>query len=213
MSPRTHQQFQEIREEKKALIMDVALKHFAGEGYFNTTINHIAREAGISKGLMYNYFESKEELLKAIIARSLGEIYNYFDINRDGYLSEDEFEYFVRRATKALSENREFWRLFFQLLMQNEVRTRFLQDFLGTDSLLKSVPEPKKGLFLAEIISSITDYFIRKKGKYGPDYDPFIELNMFIITLKGFALTFIYMDKDDERFTEGTIEAIIKQYK
>ena len=60
MSPRTPQQFEEIREEKMTLIMDIALEHFANEGYHTTTINHIARHAGISKGLMYNYFESKE---------------------------------------------------------------------------------------------------------------------------------------------------------
>ena len=71
MSPRTPKQFEEIREEKKTLIMDVALEHFANEGYHNTTINHIAKHAGISKGLMYNYFESKEELLAEIINRSM----------------------------------------------------------------------------------------------------------------------------------------------
>ena len=43
MSPRTAQQFKEIREEKMNLIMDVALEHFAKEGYFRTTISHIQR--------------------------------------------------------------------------------------------------------------------------------------------------------------------------
>ena len=54
--------------------MDVALEHFANEGYHATTINHIAKHAGISKGLMYNYFESKEALLKAIIHKSVTEV-------------------------------------------------------------------------------------------------------------------------------------------
>jgi leucyl aminopeptidase len=90
MSPRTPKQFKEIREEKRNLIMDTALEHFASEGYYATTINHIAKHAGISKGLMYNYFESKEALLKAIIQRSVMEVYSYFDIDRDGYLSEEE---------------------------------------------------------------------------------------------------------------------------
>ena len=43
--------------------MDVALQHFANKGFHATTIYHIAEHAGISKGLMYNYFNSKEELL------------------------------------------------------------------------------------------------------------------------------------------------------
>ena len=144
MSPRTQQQFQEIREEKKTLIMDVALKHFANEGYYRTTINHIARHAGISKGLIYNYFESKESLLYGIISKSVLELYKYFDINRDGYLSEAEFEFFVRRIAQILKEKQTFWRLFFQLLMQNEVREQFLKEFLGSGSLLEVLSEYKE---------------------------------------------------------------------
>src|SRR5512146_1450712 len=108
MSPRSPRQFQEIREEKMALIMDVALEHFANEGFYRTTISHIARHAGISKGLMYNYFESKEALLKAIIHRSVNEIYLNMDTNRDGYLSEEEFGLFVRKLNLLLKEKRYF---------------------------------------------------------------------------------------------------------
>ena len=106
MSPRTTRQFEEIREEKRTLIMDSALEHFAKEGYHATTITHIAKHAGISKGLMYNYFESKEALLRAIIERSVKEVLNYFDTNRDGYLSEDEFEFFVRKIGILLRQKR-----------------------------------------------------------------------------------------------------------
>ncbi len=74
---------------------------------------------------------SMEDLLKAIILRSVMEIYNYFDINRDGFLSEDEFEFFIRRIAQILKEKQTFWRLFFQLLMQGEVREQFLKEFLG----------------------------------------------------------------------------------
>ena len=84
MSPRTPKQFEQMREEKKTLIMDVALEHFAKEGYHNTTITHIAKHAGISKGLMYNYFESKEELLTEIINRSMEGVAKYIDPDKDG---------------------------------------------------------------------------------------------------------------------------------
>mgnify|MGYP002387228001 CR=1 FL=1 len=125
--------------------MDVALLHFANEGYFNTTIRHIARHAGISKGLMYNYFESKEALLTAIVHKSVNEIFNYFDINRDGYLSEDEFEFFIRRINVILKEKRSFWRLLMQLLMQNDVREQFLKSFQMPDSLSHPGHEPGVG--------------------------------------------------------------------
>ena len=55
MAPRTEQQFEEIRESKKKLILETALELFASEGFHTTPISRIASEAGISKGLLYNY--------------------------------------------------------------------------------------------------------------------------------------------------------------
>lgn len=213
MSPRSKKQFEELREEKKGLIMDVALQHFANLGYKATTINHIASHAGISKGLMYNYFISKEDLLSAIIDKSVKELYDYFDLNKDGYLSEDEFEYFIRRMAHLLNEKQNFWRLFFQVLMQNEVRIKFLNTFLGTETLLGSARNYKQGSFLSNIMRLLTEYFIRKKETRGPDYDPYLELNMFILTLKGFAITYIYTDENVDEYFSKTVDYIVAAYK
>jgi AcrR family transcriptional regulator len=213
MSPRTPKQFEEIREERKTLIMDVALEHFANEGYHATTINHIAKYAGISKGLMYNYFESKEALLTSIINRSVLDIYEDFDTDRDGYLSEKEFEFFVLRVSQMLKNNKAFWRLFFQLLMQNEVREQFLKSFLGSGSLFQPEGKSTEGMFLSNIVRTITEYFIRKKEYKGEDYDPLLELNMFIISLKGFAITYIYLDNENDQYYTKTINRIIELYK
>ena len=51
MSPRTSHQLQELRENKKQQILQAALKVFAGKGFNGATINMIAKEAGIAKGL------------------------------------------------------------------------------------------------------------------------------------------------------------------
>lgn len=213
MSPRTSKQNEEIREEKTALIMDTALLHFANEGYYATTINYIARHAGISKGLMYNYFDSKEELLKAIIQKSIEEVMNYFDIDRDGYLSEQEFEFFVRKINVMLKEKRSFWRLLFQLLMQNEVREQFLKSFVGTDSLEHSGNVPSLKLPASRIMRIITDYFVRKKEIIGESYDPLLDLKMFLITIKGYAITIIYTDDLEDENNEKAINRIIELYK
>jgi len=213
MSPRTPQQFKEMREEKMTLIMDVALEHFANEGYFRTTISHIARHAKISKGLIYNYFESKEALLKAIIHKSVNEVYKYLDIDRDGYLSEEEFEFFMRKVNVLLKEKRCFWRLLMQLLLQNDVREQFLQAFPESDSLIHPGHVPGDNFYPVQMMKMMTDYFVRKKGKLGEKYDPEADLNMFIITLKGFAITSIYTDKSDDENDEKAINMIIELFK
>ena len=43
--------------------MRAAVKLFSAQGYYNTTIQSIAREAGISVGLVYQYFREKDDLL------------------------------------------------------------------------------------------------------------------------------------------------------
>lgn len=213
MSPRTPQQFKEMREEKMTLIMDVALEHFANDGYYRTTINHIAKHAEISKGLMYNYFESKEALLKAIIHKSVNEVYKYLDIDRDGYLSEEEFEFFIRKINVLLKEKRYFWRLLMQLLIQNDVREQFLKAFPESDSLIHPGHEPGDNYYPSQILKIFTDYFSVKKEKTGKLSDPDSNFEMFFITLLGYAVKTIYSESDDNKYNAKAISRIIELFK
>lgn len=213
MSPRTAEQFEEMREERKTLIMDVALEHFAKEGYHKTTINHIARHACMSKGLMYNYFTSKESLLFEIIIRSVNDMYGDFDRDKDGRLSEEEFEFFIRRLFNLLKEKKSFWRLLFQLLMQNEVREKILNSFPSTGVFTEEKYANQDMTFLNSIVNILTDYFVRKKDRRNKGYDPFSELNLFILTMKGFALTYIYMEDREDGYYEKTINDIFEKFK
>ncbi|HEX2968202.1 MAG TPA: TetR/AcrR family transcriptional regulator [Bacteroidales bacterium] len=212
MSPRTKTQFETIREEKRSLIMETALEHFAGEGYHKTTITHLAKHAGISKGLMYNYFESKEALLSAIIDKSMSEIAEYFDPDKDGILTEDEFELFVRRYFKVIRDKVKFWRLYFQLMLQKEVREQFMVNYSGKPEF-KVRDQNKYTIFKTDMARIISDYFTRKKERMPEDYDPLIDLNMFIYSMTGFATVTIYTETLDEKFFEKSITRIIELYK
>lgn len=75
--------------------MLTALGLFAKNGFHGTTISTIAREAGISKGLLYNYFESKDDLIKTIIYSGLDKLDRLVDPDKDGVLTGDEMEYFL----------------------------------------------------------------------------------------------------------------------
>jgi AcrR family transcriptional regulator len=56
-----------IVEDRREQIIDAALHVFSQKGFERTTNKDIAQEAGITPGLIYHYFESKEDLLKAAI--------------------------------------------------------------------------------------------------------------------------------------------------
>ena len=56
----------EYKEEAKSRILDVANKVFAKKGYHEATMDDIARRLGVSKGAIYLYFSSKEDLFEAM---------------------------------------------------------------------------------------------------------------------------------------------------
>jgi AcrR family transcriptional regulator len=209
VTPRTRKQIQIIRDERKNQIMDTALVQFASVGYHNTTISDIAKNAGISKGLMYNYFSSKEELLSGIISRSMEEITTYFDPNHDGFLSEEEFELFVRKYFLMLREKKVFWRLFFQLILQKDVSEQFLKPFVNEQSRQINT----HSFFPAIVSRMIIEYFMRKKERNTESYDPLMDMNMFIYTIEGFSRITVLHDNIDEKYYEKTIDRITEMYK
>ena len=73
MSPKTTAQNEEIRQQSTTKILDAAFVLIARNGYESTSIAQIAKTAGVSKGLLYNYFASKEELLITLVNNALGE--------------------------------------------------------------------------------------------------------------------------------------------
>ncbi|HPL54664.1 MAG TPA: TetR/AcrR family transcriptional regulator [Bacillota bacterium] len=58
---------EEQKEKRKAEILDTALDLFICKGYAATKISDIARRAGMSVGLMFHYFKSKEKLYEELI--------------------------------------------------------------------------------------------------------------------------------------------------
>ena len=59
--------------DKREAILRAAIRVFAHNGYFNSKVADIAREAGIADGTVYLYFKSKEEILHSIFDRSVDE--------------------------------------------------------------------------------------------------------------------------------------------
>lgn len=62
-----YENFEKISEEKKNRIIKAALKEFAVKGYEEASTNNIVKEAGISKGMIFHYFENKKNLYLYIL--------------------------------------------------------------------------------------------------------------------------------------------------
>jgi AcrR family transcriptional regulator len=62
-------------EERRAGILDAAVQVFSARGYHSSSIDDIAREAGISKALIYEHFESKQGLYADLLEHNAGELF------------------------------------------------------------------------------------------------------------------------------------------
>jgi len=57
---------EELVQKRSVQILEAAARVFAQKGYHGATTKEIAAEAGVSEGTIYNYFQSKEDLLLSI---------------------------------------------------------------------------------------------------------------------------------------------------
>jgi AcrR family transcriptional regulator len=106
-----------IREQKKqqtrAAIMQAAIKLFGKKGFEKTSIEELAREAGIGKGTVYSYFQTKSDILHAFCEDELVCLHQELTSNADREVPilRQMVEIYMSEF-KMITENREFGRLF-----------------------------------------------------------------------------------------------------
>lgn len=171
MAPRTPEQFENIRFDKKALIMTTALALFANKGYHSTSISQIAMKAGISKGLMYNYFTSKEALITDILAQGIDSMVEFFDPNNDGILTEEEMESFLRNIFTFIKKDVQYWKLFYAVFLQPNVYELIERKYMH---------------LLSGFIEILTNYF-----KAHGSEDPMKEALLFSALMDGVGFNYV----------------------
>lgn len=190
MSPRTQEQFAEIRSDRKSAIMDAALQIFSEEGYHGASISKIAKEAGISKGLMYNYFESKENLLHALLNDLFERIVTAMQFDANEKFTDEVMIRHINRTFEVIDEDRRSWRLYFTMVTREEVM-----------EISKEMLLPKAAPFMTEMIN----YFAEKGN-----VDPLTTMRYFSATMDGAKMQYLF---DPENFPlEKIKEEIINQF-
>ena len=166
MSPRTSAQLQLHKENKKAAILEAALKVFAENGFAEATIDKIAKEAGIAKVLLYTYYSGKDDLLQALIRLGMDKTLTYISTNSSGAIrTKKEFEKSLRAMVGYFLKETRFWRLYILLALQSKVSARF---------------QDEDKVFFEKYLAVYLDYFTKKKSS-----DPLAEARGVAAGLEG----------------------------
>jgi AcrR family transcriptional regulator len=142
MSPRTEAQYELLRDQSRAKIVQTALELFATHGYERTSIRMIATAAGVAQGLLYNYFSSKEELLRAIFMQSMEQVQASFVLPADDSDPLMRLEHYIRGCFVMLREHLNFWRLGYSVRAQPEAMAKLAPEIgAWTDEIRRTLEQ------------------------------------------------------------------------
>ncbi len=190
MSPRTTEQYEAIRKERSTAILDAALYVFAEQGYHSSSVAAIAKRAGVSKGLLYNYFSSKEEVLKRLMHDLVDYALEVLEIEHMDQLTDERFEQIIAKSIDIPLQQPQRWKLFMSLSMQQDVTELMLREVLGR---------------FAPYMQALSTYFAAK----GYD-DPIAMMRVFSALLDGVQMHCLL---DPENFpAEKAKEFLIQQF-
>jgi TetR/AcrR family fatty acid metabolism transcriptional regulator len=116
--------------DKRTAILRAATKVFARNGYFNSKVADIAREAGVADGTVYLYFKNKDDVLISLVNQTMDE---FIAIGRAQIEKlqdpRDKLRALARLHLKGLGRDRDL-----AIVFQVELRqsTKFMEEFSAT---------------------------------------------------------------------------------
>lgn len=159
-------------EKTKKNILNTSMKLFGEYGYYNTSVKDIANAGSISTGLLYNYFDNKDDLLKNIFINGSQKIKETFETMDS---QSTNLQIFIVNIFEVLRKNSKLWKLMHTIKMQKELVkifktelddiTNYIVDILTEYFENKNAKEPKKeALLLFATIDGVSNHYLINKN-------------------------------------------------
>jgi AcrR family transcriptional regulator len=117
-------------QERRQQIMDAALACFARKGYHKTTMDDIVAESGLSKGTLYWYFRSKDELFLSLVNSFFLAIQQDMDaIFEQPASASQKLRTMADEFARFYGEVAQFLNVFFEFWMQGTLNEQLNQLF------------------------------------------------------------------------------------
>lgn len=177
MMPKKPEQFETMREESRNKILQSALELFANQGFHQTSIAEIAKNANTSKGLIYNYFESKTDLLNTIVLMGFSHDEHLITDFPKGLNASKKMRFFIETTFDMFENQKEFYKLYSSIIMQpavlensHELITQVFNSMFSTiEEILKELgyENPKiEAKILGATIDGVAIHYFFEEDKY-----------------------------------------------
>jgi len=97
-----------VKNNKYHLILEAAIRVFARQGFYQSTVAQIAREAGVADGTIYLYFKNKDDILVQFFNYRTKQVFDRFRaaVNQSDN-SQDKLRSLVRRHLTEFQQDRD----------------------------------------------------------------------------------------------------------
>jgi TetR/AcrR family transcriptional regulator len=190
--------FLSLNTEKQERILNAALKEFSQKGYENASTNEIVKSAGISKGLLFHYFNNKKELYLFL--------FNHFvEVLMEEFFDELDF-----------SQRDIFDRLKNLMILKSKLVNKYPEVFnfmmtahMGTSEEIKQEMDTSKSELMQSSYGKLFDNIDMTRFQEGIDLQR--TFNIIMWTLEGFSNHEIekakQLNKDTWDFDDAFAEA------
>jgi TetR/AcrR family fatty acid metabolism transcriptional regulator len=171
--------------DRRAVILDAALRTFVRRGYPDTKVAEIASEAGVAEGTLYNYFASKEDLLLALFDEKWGWII-------------DE----IRKKISRLNDPNRKLKAIFSLVVRMFKKNRQLAELFMVDIKQSSVFLNNYTINrIVEFLDLIEEVLEegKKKGTYRRDLDTRVARMVIFGAAQGILLSWVLSESNAVR--------------
>jgi len=133
-------------QEKRERILQAAIQSFSENGYSNATIKQIAKDAGVSFGTVFTYFENKGDLFKAAVLEPLEEVKAVMlNTPEPGEQPSAQIKELIEKQFEFFAEKVSYMRMLQYVISQPE---RFQELFMELDQFSVDLRDALRPLIL-----------------------------------------------------------------
>jgi AcrR family transcriptional regulator len=162
-----------IAVDAREKILATAMRLFSTQGYANTSLSQVAKEADVSKALIFWHFESKEKLFRTAVQRTLEPYFINVVDDLEGLTEIEQLRRLVDEYYAFVTRNLDSVRFFLGLILREE---RHPEDLVGHMTELQRVYVR----LMADIMESG-----KQKGVFHERVEPLLDAGLVMSALHG----------------------------
>ena len=137
--PRTKEQNEALRAATHKKILVAATLLFSEKGFSGTGVQEIADQAGISIGLLYRHFKTKDDIFGALATQAVQDLQTVGELLESNHPPLDIINGFINEVLKDMSKNEDFAR-FMELLSRPFISNQqysWMEDMIKQNQLFE----------------------------------------------------------------------------